>query len=95
MKDTAEINENIAEEKIKECKLDEAEELLLQNVKNKTSSNRSYQLLIKLYKIKNDYNNIIKTINKAIRYCPDYQKEFKEIKKVIVLNKLLKDIFKH
>jgi len=94
MEDIIDLNENIAEKKIKECQFDEAEKLLLDNVEKKTSSRRTYQLLIKIYKKKNDYNSIIKTINKAIKYCGEYKKDFKEIKKVMVLNKLLKDIFK-
>lgn len=88
-------NENDAEIKIREGKFTEAEELLLSNVKNQSSSDKTYQLLIKIYKATGDYKSLIKVVNIAIKNCKKNRKEFKELKKVIVLNKLLKDIFKY
>jgi len=87
-------NENNALIKINEGKFDEAEELLSRNADKNTSSARTYQLLINIYKKNNDYKKLIRTINKAIEFSSGNKKDFKELKKVTVLNKILKDIFK-
>ncbi len=82
-----------AAEKIKNGELDNAEVLLKKNLTKNTRSADTYKLLIKIYKIRNDYTNIIKTINMAIRFANENKKEFKELKRTILLNKLIIDIF--
>jgi len=85
------INEEEADSYIKNNEYKKAEILLLKNVKEKTSSENTYHLLIKIYRARADYNNLIKIVNLAIKYSD--KKKFKDLKKFIVLNKMLKDIF--
>lgn len=93
MKDIYKINEYNAELMMDEGKLDEAEMLLLQNVSQNISSAMTYHLMIKIYKAKGDYKKLVSIINAAIKNCKGNRQEFKELRKVVVLNRLLKDIF--
>lgn len=84
-----------AAEKIKDSEFDKAEALLKKNYYRNTKSADTYRLLIKIYKNKGNYNKIITVLNKAIKYAEENKKEFKELKKTLILNKLITDIFKN
>lgn len=86
------LNEDSAYLMINQGKSSEAENLLRQNVDINTSSSRTYQMLIGIYNNKSDYNNLVKIINRAIKCCNENNKDFKELRRIVVLNKLLKDI---
>ncbi len=69
-----------------------AEKLLLENIEMSTDDCKTYDLLIKIYDILNNYNKLIKILNRAIKFCKDNRADYRELKKVVILNELLKDL---
>ncbi|MBN2073692.1 MAG: hypothetical protein JW770_07095 [Actinobacteria bacterium] len=85
-------NEIIAEKLIKEKKPGEAERLLRRNVELKSGSYRTYDLLLKILREKGSYNDVIKVLNSAIRNSKEKEKAYRELRKVAILNELIKNI---
>ncbi len=83
--------EKKASKLIKERKFDEAEKILDQNLEKKIESYGTYHLMFQLYSLKGDYSNMIKILNRAIRYSTQKRRFFKELKRVVILDKILKD----
>jgi hypothetical protein len=86
-------NEIVAEKLIEEKKFNEAEMLLERNVKLKSNSYKTYDLLLKIFMGKNSYNDIIRVLNIAIKNSPDKAKVCRELRKVTILNELVKNIY--
>lgn len=70
----------------------DAEKLLLENIEMSTDDCKTYDLLIKIYDILKNYHKLIKILNKAIKFCKDHRADYRELKKVVILNELLKDL---
>lgn len=87
-------NEIIAEKLIKENRMDEAERLLNKNVELKSSSHKTYDMLLKIFRSKDSYNDIIKLLNSAIKNSSEKGKAYRELRKVTILNELVKNINK-
>ncbi len=83
--------EKKASKLIKERKFDEAEKILDQNLAKKIESDGTYHLMFQLYSLKGDYSNMIKVLNRAIRHSTQKRRFFKELKRVVILDKILKD----
>ncbi len=66
--------------------------LLEENLVLDPSNNAAYDLLLDIYKKQNDYQKMISLLNKAVKYCKTKNKYYREIKKVLVLDKILKDM---
>lgn len=72
--------------------IDSAEKILLQNIDAETDSNFTYDLLIRVYEFKEDYQNLIKILNTAIKSAG--KKDFyRNLKKKLIISKILKDIY--
>ncbi len=85
-------NQKKAIEYLNKNDISSAEKLLDENLKLNTSNNITYDLLLDIYKKQNDYQKMIKTLNKAIKNCKTKAKSYREIKKVLVLDRILKDL---
>lgn len=72
--------------------IDSAEKILLQNIDAETDSNFTYDLLIRVYEFKEDYQNLIKILNTAIKSAG--KKDFyRNLKKKLIISKIIKDIY--
>jgi hypothetical protein len=72
-------------------KVENAEKVLLRNLRIGTESTLTYDLLIRVYNQKEDYLSLIKTLNTGIKKTSN--KDFyRKLKKTVILSKLLQDI---
>jgi tetratricopeptide (TPR) repeat protein len=76
----------------KNNEFDSASKLLLENVEMYTEDLKTYELLINIYRKLEDYQNLIKILDISIKRCKERRKEFRELRKIIILNKLMRDI---
>lgn len=76
---------------IDSMRLEEAEKLLKDNLKIDITSSATYDLLIETYKKKGDYHSLIKVLNNGIKHS-DKKKKYRELKKKLILDKIIQDI---
>ena len=69
-----------------------AENLLLGNIDLDSSDHINYDYLLNMYRKQDDFHKIVLLLNMAIKKSKAKKQIYREIKKVVILNKILKDI---
>ena len=77
---------------IKTGELEMAEKILIENIELESSSHRTYDLLLEIYRTTNNYRGIIYTLRNAINKSFRKKEIYKELRKVIILNKIIMDM---
>ncbi|MBM3707700.1 MAG: hypothetical protein FJW69_05075 [Actinobacteria bacterium] len=72
-------------------RVENAEKLLLRNLRTGTDSVLTYDLLIRIYNQKKDYSSLVKTLNSGIR-TTGKKVFYRKLKKTVILSKLFQDI---
>ncbi|MBM3701016.1 MAG: hypothetical protein FJW68_08930 [Actinobacteria bacterium] len=78
---------------MKYCQIDNAEKILLDNIKKYAQSTLTYDLLIKIYEEKKDFHSQIKILNEAIKNTSK-SSFYRKLKKQVIISKIFSDIFK-
>ena len=73
--------------------VDDAEKLLLDNIKKCACSTLTYDLLVKIYEKKQDFHSQIKILNKAIKNTSK-SNFYRKLKKQVIISKIFSDISK-
>lgn len=85
-------NEIMATVLIKTGELEMAEKILIENIELESSSHRTYDLLLEIYRTTNNYRGIIYTLRNAIKKSFQKKEIYRELRKVIILNKIVMDM---
>ena len=88
------IKNNIkgASELLETNNLNAALDLLNENLRLGAKDSKTYDLLLYIYKRQNDYAMLIKVLNAAIKSCPRKNKIYRQIKKDLLLKKIIEDM---
>lgn len=88
------IKKNIkgASELLETNNLNAALDLLNENLRLGAKDSKTYDLLLYIYKRQNDYAMLIKVLNAAIKSCPRKNKIYRQIKKDLLLKKIIEDM---
>ena len=90
---TAKIKENEIKASLylKNNNPDKAELILKRNLESGTGSEKTYDLLLRIYQTKKDYSSLIKTLNECIKNSKN-KNNYRQLRKTIIITKLLEDI---
>ena len=69
-----------------------AEKLLLENLELGTEDERTFDMLINIYRRTDNYQKLIKTLDVAVKRCNSKKKEYRQLKKSFIMQQILKDL---
>ena len=69
-----------------------AEKLLLENIELGTNDTKTFDMLINIYRKIDNYQKLIKTLDSAIKQFKSKKNQYRQLKKMVILSQILKDI---